>query len=411
MQDAQLLQDLERFSHANKTVETLRAAGVTTYSQLFALVRDEGAGEKLRETACWTMRTVASKVDKRKAVPALLITLQSPNEALRVAAAHGLDGMKSKRAIEPLLKISLDQSETVAIRNGAIYAVATLKDVRVTQAMRQIALDTHEHPLLRGTAVEWGHTFEPETYMDDYLALLADEAADVRFWAAYRIATSWGDMRPALEAIDRVAAFDHTVPAHWHWHVDREALFALENIYWRLLTGQQSEINGEYFYFHPYLISPTAEYMTFNWRYGRWGDNLNPSAQEPAAATLRIEPTWLAAQLERDWPGIQFNVRQPRPQTYLLDWMMTIDGDVLIGGLHRDQYVVVLTSEKDEAIFQFAAWYRGIIAAEETLFLYEWADMDTRLVGGMTAAAIAEAYEQPKPLNRQDYLAQMEAEG
>ncbi len=411
MQNEQLLQDLERFSHANETIEALRAAGVTTYSQLLALVRDEHGDEKLRESGCWILRTLSSKVDKRRAVPALLTALQSTSDRIRVAAAHGLDGTKSKRAIEPLLKISLDQNETVDLRNGAIYAVATLKDARVTEAMRQIALDTHEHPLLRGTAVEWTHTFEPEHYMDDYLALLADEAADVRFWAAYRIGTSWGDMRPALEAIDRVAAFDHTVPAHWHWHVDREALFALENIYWRLLTGQQPEANGEYFYFHPYLISPTAEYMTFNWLYGREGDKLNSPAQEPAPVMLRIEPTWLAAQLERDWPGIRFNVRQPRPQTYLLDWMVTIEGNMLIGGLHRDQYGVVLTSEKDEAIFQFAAWYRGIVAADEKLYLYEWADVDVPLKMGMTAAEVAQAHEQPKQMNQQDYLAQLEAEG
>lgn len=397
MQDAQFLQDLEQLPNYSETVETLRAAAVTHYSQLYALMRDEGAHDKLRETACWVMRTLSQKVDKRKAVPALLIALKSQSDSIRVAAAHGLDGMKSKRAIEPLLHIALDRNDNVEVREGAVYAVATMKNARVTEAMRQIAMDTTEHPLLRGVAIEWGYTFEPETYMDDYVQLLGDESADVRFWAAFRMASSWGDMLPALEAIDRVAALDHSVPEHWHWHVDREALMAVENIYWRLLTGQQPETNGEFIYIHPYLISPAAEYMTFNMRHGRWRDQ-EPIPEPPV--TLRIEPTWLAAQLQQTWPGIQFNVRQPRPQTYVLDWILTIEGETLIGGLHRDQYAVVLTSTKDEAIYTFTARYRSIIAAEEKLYLYEWAEMDTPLTSGMNAADVAEAHEAPKVFAR-----------
>ena len=72
-------------------------------------------------------------------------------------------------------------------------------------------------------------------------------------------------------------------------------------------------------------------------------------------------------------------MRDPKPQAMILDWLAEIDGDLLMGGLHRDGYGVFITSHRGN-IETFAKWYRSIIADEHKLYLYEWADEGKEIV-------------------------------
>jgi hypothetical protein len=103
--------------------------------------------------------------------------------------------------------------------------------------------------------------------------------------------------------------------------------------------------------------------------------------------TLHINPAWLADKLRERWPDVALNVREPRPQAYLLDWLLTFDNRTLIGALHRDQYAVVLTGDEAD-VHEFAAWYRSVIDAEQPLYLVEWADFGVELKPGVTAEEI-----------------------
>jgi hypothetical protein len=76
----------------------------------------------------------------------------------------------------------------------------------------------------------------------------------------------------------------------------------------------------------------------------------------------------------------------------LIDFHLTLGGEMLIGGLHRDGYALVLTGVKD-AVDEFAVWYRGLFAAEQPLFLYEWADVATDLTPDITAQEIRQVLE------------------
>jgi hypothetical protein len=71
-------------------------------------------------------------------------------------------------------------------------------------------------------------------------------------------------------------------------------------------------------------------------------------------------------------PSAAFDVRSPKPQAYLFDVQLMLDGGMLIGGLHRDGYALVLTGAEDAAR-EVAAWYRSLFAPDQLLFLYEWA--------------------------------------
>ena len=83
------------------------------------------------------------------------------------------------------------------------------------------------------------------------------------------------------------------------------------------------------------------------------------------------------------WPTIQLNSRDPKPKTYLLDWKLKIGKGNLIGGLHRDQYAVVLAGV-ETTILKFAVWFRNLISKEQRLFIYRWADPGYELISGMT---------------------------
>ena len=229
---------------------------------------------------------------------------------------------------------------------------------------------------------------DDERTRSNYIRWLADEAADIRFWAAFSLNVDYldgADRLTILALLDRLVAFDTAIPIHFGWHVGREALNALEKLYYQPFQRSPRKIidaNGKDYYemYEMWLISPTIEYFQFS----LYRKVLEPREIPPF--TLKIDPDWLAAKLRERWPDILLNVREPRPQAYLLDWQMTIDDRVLIGGLHRDGYGIVITGY---AINLFAAWYRGIIDPAEPLYLYEWAgDAGFPLTPGITPDAI-----------------------
>lgn len=100
--------------------------------------------------------------------------------------------------------------------------------------------------------------------------------------------------------------------------------------------------------------------------------------------TLKIDPVWLAEKLRERWHEIELDVIEPRPQAYLLNWLYRGSSQPLLGALHRDQYALVLTGDNLD-VYEFAAWYRSIVDAEQPLYLYEWADTDVELRPGMKA--------------------------
>jgi hypothetical protein len=219
----------------------------------------------------------------------------------------------------------------------------------------------------------------------------------MRFWSAYRLAVPWSDIQiqnivPALNSLDAVAAYDHRVPQYGLWHVDREALLALEHIYWYLL-GHVKRGLSIYGLPRQYLISPAPEYSTYEWRYRNYDAESGSQFLPAPAMKLSIDPDWLATKLREQWPNVRLNIRKPRPQTYLLDWQMKIGRQTLIGGLHRDQYAVVLTGDQN-AVVRFAAWYRSIFPAEQYLFLYEWAGLAIPLKAGDTAKDIHQTIQE-----------------
>jgi hypothetical protein len=375
MHDDQLLQDLElQRPYTENTIDLLRQHGIATYSQLFALLRDENADMRLREAGCWALMWAREKVDKRRAVPPLLAVLQSGDVEAQRAAAVTLGMLNSRRAVLPLIELITNRTLSAPQRANLIDPLCSIHDPCIIDFLRPIMFDQTEDIWVRSEAIEWLYDRDYQRWLPDWIALLADPTSDIRFWAAYRLSQHFGNLTSALSALDQRVAFDHSLPRCWGWHVDREAIHALENAYMQVWMGYPEE-DADFCAprYHPWLISPAAEYETFIRQYRKWTESWVYETKPTPPVTLSLDPDWLADQLRRRWPDVELNARQPRPQAYLLDWRLRVDGQLLSGALHRDRYAVVLTSANEEAVKTFARWYRGIIPPEQPLFLYEWA--------------------------------------
>lgn len=376
----------DKYPHMRQTREQLAAAGITTYSQLINFIENEDADTELRSTACWAIVNIREAFNQQRIIPILIKLIASPIEQMQVSAARSLSFFESKRSASYLIEVACDKAQNNHVRNIVFRGLSPNENRNYFNRLRAIIFDETDDISARSEVLETIN-YPPEfDEISDYIHLLQHPLPDLRFWAAYRFSQEHRDIFEALPILDKAAATDHELPESWGWQVGREALRALEGVYWRTL-GLPRHWN------HPqmYLISPAAEYMTLVEQYREFQGWENPYINRPIPPVeMKIQPDWLAAQLRQQWPNIELNARDPKPQTYLLDWKLKIGGAWVIGGLHRDQYGVVLAGNQ-RAIYKFAAWYRGIIGAKQLLFFYEWADPGIELKVDMMAKDIQTA--------------------
>ncbi len=388
--DDQLLQDISAI-HPNfeETRQLLSQHGITRYSQLLPIIRDETADVELRVEACWVIGSLREHVDKRRVIPPLLAALGSSDNKIAIAAAHSLGLLDSRRAVPQLMKYAANKLLDEDYRIMPIVSLGMIRDERALPVLRQVMHDQQDRIRVRAEAIERSTEIADASVSDDYLKLLSDPSPDIRFWACYgfvELNHRVIDLTPAIRTLDRIVAFDHTLPLYWGWHVDREAIPVLESFYYR--PYNLCERGGECVSSHAtQLISPASEYQTFVRSYRQWSDGgLYTTAPQPPV-TLNLDPQWLEDKLRARWSDIEFAVCQPQPRAHLLDWLVVIDGQNLLGALHRDGYGVMLTGPY-KTILAFAAWYRAIIDPAQPLFLYSWGDPGVPLHPGITVPEI-----------------------
>ncbi len=384
LQDSELLVDIKREAWDYRVIKRLRKLKITTYTQLFALLRDEQVNPQLRADICEEIGRLFLWIDKRRFVPPLLDTLKTTDESVLNNAIKALGNLESKRAISHISNIAIDKTRSYETRYAAIMAlVEGIGDKEAIPALSKIMLDESDDIKIREDAIEQTAWLSDPSLVNTYIQLLSDTKPDMRFWAAYGFAIMLmrTDISAALGELDQAAAYDHIAPDHW-WHIDREALYALENIYWKkILINDMASQHGVY------IISPAPEYHTFQRLFNNWENDLRDKVQPP---TLKIDAGWLTEKIVANWPQAKLNIRSPKPKTYLIDWMLEIDGELLIGGLHRDQNTVVI-SGSNIVVSAFTVWYRSIIDPKVFLFLYEWAMFAVEIKIGMSISDMDKA--------------------
>lgn len=382
MRDTTLIEDIAAVRYANDPFDVILNSGITTYSALFATIRDEYAPLPLREAGCLALGRLSKTVDKRRAVPVLLTALESTTTELHFSAIFALTLLNSKRGVPKLRAIAADKHIAQSLRRNAIYALGTALVPDTINTLLDIINDENEAIELRAEALEQSQNYPDESLISLYIEFLSHPSADLRFWAAYcLVCIPIIDISAARDKLDLLGAFDIALPRYFGWQVGREALQALEMIDYHSFDVYQDEAWKRGYL---YLISPASEYWDYLQTYRKWQQDDEYIDTAPPAVTMRVDPDWLREHLSA-WEGIQFNVRPPT-QTYLLDWKLTIEGMKVLGGLHRDGYGLVISTGRDEAVATFAAWYRGLFDAEQELYLYRWADKGLQLTWGITTA-------------------------
>jgi len=403
MQDNQLISDLIKVEFHPDSLKNLQENSIETYSQLFDLLHDSSADIELRKTACHAVSKLYKSIDKQRVAPALLVALQSDRVELRRDAAKSLT-FHSKRAKEPLIEIIQNKKEDQSVRIYSILALSYVEDLSIFSIFLKIINDVTDDLEVRCLALENSYMHADENSIKHYVELLSNESPNIRFWAVFALVNIAGhqhDISDALPKLDEIVANDHTLPERWGWHVDREAIEALESIYFRPYRQFFIDEDGEQdeHRWSVCLISPAHEYdrfMYFNRSYqAGFGYTIEP---EPPI-TLKIDVDWLKNQIEEHWQDANFDVRR-QSQAYTLSWLLQIDGYNLLGGLHRDDYAIVLTGHRT-AVYEFAAWYRGIIK-EHKLFLYGWADPGIHLKHDMTVEQIEKAIRKENKTFKQE---------
>lgn len=403
MTEQNILSALPAYDWLQKYAALLREHDITSLPTLARTLRDPSVAPELRLAACWVCIGLARwrgrryvGIDRRRIVPALQQAFHAREQEVREAAIRALGLLRAQGAYRMLLALAVDKAEHADLRASALNACSQLHDERTLPYLRAIIFDETDDILVRSESLEWSAALP----IRDYIALLSNTSADLRFWSAFRLAgmTYEADISPVLDALDQVAAFDQAVPVGFGWHVDREALRALDILRYAPYHPRDDEAHDEpyahWWYTGTWVISPRLEYSDFLRQHRIWQDHGYYETTPLPAVDLRIEPDWLRAQLMAAWSPIQFDLPIRAKQTYTLEWCVQIDGRNLIGGLHHDGYGVVLTGA-DQAMRTFVAWYAGLFESP-SMRLYEWADYGVSLTPGMTPDDIARAIEAMK---------------
>lgn len=368
------------FDLSRKTRQQLNDLGITTYTALFAHIDDPNTPNELRRDLLWMLTHLSNQVDRRRAVQVVLRALRSPDDDIRSSALWAAEILHLKRTIPLVMSLARDKAESSDIRNGAVRALGGLcypggsHTELIEQTACEIIFDETDAVVVRAEALELFSPAVVKRYgLDALTGLLSHPSADLRFWAAFGFPSIGGcdddgcrlDITAAIPVLDHLVAFDHTVPEYWGWHVGREALEALENFYAHQYGLSRAGV---------WLISPAKEYMTFSSEmrtFVQWGKPFEMKDGYDARPALNVDPAWLADQLRATYPSVNFEAR-PGSKAYLLSGLVETEGEIVLGGLHRDGYALVLTGAY-AAILRVARWYRGIISSETPLYLYEWA--------------------------------------
>jgi hypothetical protein len=378
----------EHWSDYRQRIENLLNSGIQSYDHLYQILRDRPQDETLRKNAFDLTFYLTKYVDKRRVVPPLLAELLDKDSPHRWFVAQTLGLLESKRAEAPLIQIVLDRQEPEEIRHWSVIALSYSKTA--ADVFFPLLTDKTESPRIRGELIDKMYYWWGERAIPPLIECLSDESEEVRFWACFGLYCFFPYAADTLLELDRVAATD---TGYGMWHVRREALGAMERIYYPLRLRYKPEDDEYYYTPITYLISPLVEYFDFNRASWQQKSDIWTMSPLEQSTNLRIDPNWLAEKLQEQWPEVRLNMREPKLQSLLLDWELGAEDKLLIGGLQNDAYAVSLTCRDDTLVAEFAAWYRSIIAPEYKLFLYEWADRGRELSVGMTVKDVVKALE------------------
>lgn len=396
-----------KFKDLSESIRQARAQliahGIHDYEPLFQSIRGDASPE-VHAAALDGLWYLTQNADRRRALPALWKLFNSTsNLDLRRKSGHIIALMSQGKVSRlKLLPILLSKDADEYIRMNIIDGLSYTDDKEILQRLMEVVLDESDNIPVRSRIIEWFKPCPNDDCLEDYLSLLHNPSPDIRFWTVYALDQSRYDdvmgkaaYHPGvISALDQIAAYDHTLPVYWGWHVDREAFEMLSDIHYLPYRTHHIDEDGDpYEETAPFwLISPAPEYMRFSQHYRRMEETGRYNTLPAPVVETTINVDWLRSAIQTEWPEARFDVIPAPREVYLLDWLIEIDGQTLLGGLHRDGYAIVLKAS-DDALYTFMLWYRSI-SSEKQLYVYPWADPGFEFKSNMSRDEMQEAWRQ-----------------
>jgi len=304
--------------------------------------------------------------------PLIRLATTSDLEGVRHMAILALGGIATELTWDTLLAIIQNDQASEGDRLNAVTAMtshlathfwemSTPRDKTILMALAQ---NETESITLRAAVIEALAFYEDPQVVNLLIEFLDHPIPTLRFWASYSLCELLGDIdiSAALPKLDRIIKDEHQVIPQF-WQLSREPLLAFEGIYYEKLAP---DVVTD-FYPSTFVISPEPEYSDVWAAYQQNTEKLLERKTD-----LKIDPVWFGQQLTTKWPETKLNVREPKPQSLSLDWLISMKDVPLSGGLHVDGYSVFVTGH-DGDVLLFAKWYRSVIDTRYTLRIYPWA--------------------------------------
>jgi len=214
-----------------RDLESIRQAGGTSSSGLFAILRDVQHPSDLRAAICWVLARRGNHGGRVTA--AVLDALGDARTAVRVAAAQALGQLGARKALPQLITTLVTDDDSDA-RKAAAYALGVIGDDGATRALVWTLNNKDEAPAVRGMAAESLANVGAKSAVPTLLAALNDPSAEVRFWSAFALGELGGP--ESLPGLQRVAARDMADVPGWGT-VSQEASEAIERIQGKVVAS------------------------------------------------------------------------------------------------------------------------------------------------------------------------------
>lgn len=211
----------EGFQH---NIDLLYQHNINDYKTLLEAISNIELPDEVRIIACW----LVARIGDKDSLPVLLSAARDKSPTVRRQAVQALGELHIivPEVLQTITR-ALSSDYDTEVRFASAYALGELAHEESLTPLLNTLNSKIEDPSVRGMAIEALISHKDRSVIPLLIALLTDDAAEVRFWSSFAL----GQMgaKEALPELERLAKEDHAEVPGWH-KVSQEASDAIQII-------------------------------------------------------------------------------------------------------------------------------------------------------------------------------------